>query len=123
MARKSHLFVLPSSDIDPNLKRGSAELAVLSVLATGPLHGYEIARRIEEQSGGTLRFDLASLYPLLYRMERDGWVRAKWEESPSGRRRRRYALTQQGRGKLAPLRAQWHEFFVALNRLAGFNNA
>jgi len=111
------------SDIDPNLKRGSAELAVLSVLATGPLHGYEIARKIEEQSGGALRFDLASLYPLLYRMERDGWVRAKWEESQSGRRRRCYALTQQGRGKLAPLRAQWREFFVALNRLAGFNNA
>ncbi len=111
------------TDIDANVKRGSAELAVLSVLATGPMHGYEIARRIEERSGGALRFHLASLYPLLYRMESDGWVSAKWEESASGRRRRRYSLTREGRGKLAPLRARWHELFLALNRLAGLDHA
>lgn len=112
-----------TNELDTNVKRGSAELAVLSVLAAGPLHGYQIARHIEESSGGVLRFDLASLYPLLYRMERDGWVRAKWEESENGRRRRCYSLTRDGRGKLAPLRAQWREFFAALNRVAGFEHA
>ncbi len=111
------------NDIDPNLKRGSAELAVLSVLASGALHGYEIARRIEERSGGALRFDLASLYPLLYRMERDAWVKANWEESESGRRRRCYSLTREGRRRLEPLRAQWREFFLALDRLAGISHA
>lgn len=109
--------------IDANLKRGSAPLAVMSVLAMGPLHGYEIARRIEERSGGRLRFDLASLYPLLYRLERDGWVKAKWEQSDSGRRRRRYSLTAEGRAELAPLKDQWREFFNALDLLAGFHHA
>jgi transcriptional regulator len=110
-------------DIDANVKRGSAELAVLSVLASGPLHGYEIARRIEERSGGALRFDLASLYPLLYRMERDGWVTAKWEVAASGRKRRCYSITRKGRGRLAPLRTKWRELFKALDRLAGLKNA
>ena len=111
------------STIDSNLKRGSAEFAVLSVLAAGSLHGYQIARSIEEQTNGVLSFDLASLYPLLYRMEKDGWVSAEWEESASGRRRRCYSLTREGRSKLAPLRAQWKQFFEALNRLTGFENA
>jgi PadR family transcriptional regulator, regulatory protein PadR len=110
-------------DMDANLKRGSAELAVLTVLVSRPLHGYEIARRIGEQSGGALRFDLASLYPLLYRMERDGWVKAKWEVSENGRRRRCYSLTREGRRNLAPLRARWRAFFQALDRLTGLGHA
>jgi len=109
--------------IDPNLKRGSAELAVLSVLSAGALHGYEIARRIKEQTGGVLAFDLASLYPLLYRLEKDELLSAEWEESASGRKRRCYQLTGAGRARLAPLRAQWKEFFGALDRLTGFGQA
>lgn len=62
----------PLSD---TIKRGSAELAILAVLEDTPLHGYEIARRIEQQTGGVLHFTLASLYPLLYRMEKRGWIR------------------------------------------------
>ncbi len=112
-----------TSSIETNLKRGSAELAVLSVLASARMHGYEIARRIEERSGGTLRFELASLYPLLYRMERDGWVKAKWERAESGRRRRCYSLTPRGRAILAPLRMRWRTFFRALDRLAGLSHA
>lgn len=109
--------------IESNLKRGSGELAVLSVLASGPLHGYEIARRIKTQSGGALYFDLASLYPLLYRLERDGWVRAAWKRSGSGRNRRYYSLTRKGRANLAPLRARWRTFFLALDRLTGLRHA
>ena len=85
--------------IGAGIKRGTAELAVLSVLGDGALHGYEMARRIEQQTRGALRFTLASLYPLLYRMEKRGWVRGAWETSPTGRRRRCYNLTPQGMGR------------------------
>src|SRR5437762_6808937 len=74
--------------IGTGIKRGTAELAVLSVLEHGSLHGYEMARRIEQQTKGALRFTLAALYPMLYRMERHGWIRGAWETSNSGRRRR-----------------------------------
>jgi PadR family transcriptional regulator, regulatory protein PadR len=102
--------------IEPGIKRGTAELAVLSVLEEGPLHGYEIARRIERQTKGKLRFTLASLYPLLYRMESKGLVRGAWEVG-DGRRRRCYRLTAAGKTKLAPLRREWGELFRALRQL------
>lgn len=103
--------------IDSGIKRGAAELAILSVLEQEAVHGYEIARRIELQTKGALRFTLASLYPLLYRMESQGWVWGKWEASANGRRRRCYHLTAQGKKKLAPLRSEWAELFRALRRL------
>lgn len=103
--------------IASGIKRGTAEVAVLSVLEDGPLHGYEMARRIEEQTHGSLRFTLASLYPLLYRMEKRGWVRGAWETSGTGRRRRCYRLTAEGKKKLAPIRREWAELFKALQRL------
>ena len=109
--------------ITPAIKPGTAELAVLSVLENGALHGYEIARRIEQQTKGSLRFTLASLYPLLYRMEKQRWIRGSWETSPHGRRRRCYRLTPAGQEKLAPLRSAWRELFAALHRLAGVSNA
>ena len=103
--------------IGSGIKRGTAELAILSVLEAGSLHGYEIARRIDQQTRGELRFTLASLYPLLYRMEQRGWIRGTWETSSSGRRRRVYRLTPGGKKKLAPLRQEWSELFRALKRL------
>lgn len=109
--------------ISANIKRGSAELAILSVLAGQPLHGYEIARRIERQTHGALRFTLASLYPLLYRMESRGWLRATWGETPAGRERRYYRVTGAGRKKLAPMRQEWKELFRALSRLAEAHHA
>jgi PadR family transcriptional regulator, regulatory protein PadR len=109
--------------IAPGIKRGTAELAVLSVLEDGPLHGYEMARRIEEQTHGSLRFTLASLYPLLYKLEKRGWVRGAWETSDTGRRRRCYRLTAEGKKKLAPIRREWAELFRALKRLTKVNHA
>ena len=109
--------------IDANVKRGSAELAVLSLLERGAMHGYEIAKRVEQETGGVLKFDVASLYPLLYRMEKRGWVVASWQESDAGRRRRCYKLTREGKKQLVPLRLQWKTFFEALNRLGGLANA
>jgi transcriptional regulator len=109
--------------IASGIKRGTAELAVLSVLESGALHGYEIARRIEQQTKGSLRFTLAALYPMLYRLEKQRWIRGTWETSPSGRRRRCYRLTPAGKKNLAPLRGEWSELFAALHRLAGVSNA
>ena len=103
--------------IGPGIKRGTAELAVLSLLEDGPLHGYELARRIEQQTKGALRFTLAALYPMLYRMEQRGWIRGAWETSDSGRRRRCYRLTPAGKKKLSPLRREWADLFRALQQL------
>src|SRR6266851_9991299 len=109
--------------IGSGVKRGTAELAILSLLETGALHGYEIARRIEQQTHGKLRFTLASLYPLLYRLEKRGWVRGAWETSGTGRSRRCYRLTPQGKKKLSPIRKEWDELFRALRRLTKVNHA
>jgi transcriptional regulator len=109
--------------IRTELKRGTAEIAILSVLERQPLHGYEISRRIELDSGGALRFTLAALYPLLYRMENRGWLRGEWETSDNGRRRRCYKLLPRGRKMLAPLRAEWADLFRAMRRVAKVNHA
>jgi len=105
------------------IKKGTAELAILSVLEDGPLHGYELSRRIEKQTRGALSFSLAALYPMLYRMEQRRWIRGAWETSSNGRRRRCYRLTAEGKKKLSPLRAQWLELFDALRRLTRESNA
>jgi len=103
--------------VGSGVKRGTAELAILSILGSGALHGYEIARRIEQQTQGKLRFTLASLYPVLYRMEQRGWVRGTWETSRNGRRRRCYRLTPTGKKRISPLRQEWSELFRALQQL------
>jgi PadR family transcriptional regulator, regulatory protein PadR len=109
--------------IRTQIARGSGELAILSLLAEQPLYGFEIARQIVERTGGTLRFTLASLYPLLYEMEKRGWLEARWESNDAGRDRRYYRLTPIGRKQLAPLRAEWRLFFHALDALAGVSHA
>ena len=109
--------------MSPQIKRGSAELAVLAVLAEAPLHGYEIAKRIRARTDDVITFDVAALYPVLYSLERRGAVQAYWSEMPSGRRRRYYRLTAEGRRRLQPLRREWRDFFQALNRLTGLSDA
>jgi len=109
--------------VAPTIKRGTAELAILSILESGPLHGYEIARRIEQQTKGSLRFTLAALYPMLYRLEKQKFVQGSWETSPNSRRRRRYRLTAAGKKKVVPLRKEWSQLFAALKELAGVANA
>src|SRR5207237_9420643 len=73
--------------------------------------------RIEQQTNGALRFTLAALYPMLYRMEQQRWIRGTWETSANGRRRRCYRLTPAGKKKLSPLQREWAELFRALQRL------
>jgi PadR family transcriptional regulator, regulatory protein PadR len=99
------------------IKRGSAEFAILSVLAEERLYGYQIARTIADRTAGELRFTLASLYPMLYTLEKRSWIAGTWELTPAGRKRRYYRLTPSGRKQLAPMRRQWDGFFRAIQRL------
>jgi len=100
------------------LKRGSSELMILAAIETRQRHGYEIAKLIDDRSDGILRFHVGSLYPLLYRMERRGWIDGKWVEQPGQRRRRYYRLTPAGRKVLAEQRTSWRALLTALQRVA-----
>ncbi len=106
-----------------DLKKGSAELLILSLLDQKQYHGYEIGKLIELRSGGTVKFRAASLYPLLYKLERRGWIEGRWVEKASQRRRRYYSLTREGKRMLAEQRRGWREFVAAVNRIAGLENA
>lgn len=101
------------------LKKGSAELMILSILEPRPRHGYEIGRLIETRSGGKLKFHAASLYPLLYRLEERGWLQGRWVEKDGQRRRRFYRLTAEGRRVLARQRDTWKAFVDAMRLITG----
>jgi PadR family transcriptional regulator len=108
---------------DRELKKGGAELLVLSLLEARPRHGYEVRKLIEARSDGVLKFNAASLYPLLYRLEKRGWIEGKWIEKAGQRRRRYYKLTRDGRKMLAAQRTIWQSFVAAINRVAGIEHA
>ncbi len=112
-----------SQMFDRELKKGSAELMILSLVEARPRHGYEISKLIETRSGGVVRFNVASLYPLLYRLEERGWIKGRWVEEPGQRRRRFYKLTAEGGRVLAAQRRTWREFVEAINRITGLENA
>ena len=105
------------------LKKGSAELLILSLVEDRPRHGYEVGSLIEQRSGGLLRFNVASLYPLLYRLEKRGWIQGRWVEKPGQRRRRYYRLTADGKKILAAQRDAWLEFVEAIGRITGIKHA
>ena len=109
--------------LDRELKKGSAELLVLSLVEDQPRHGYDLSKLIETRSGGRLVFRVASLYPLLYRLEKRGWIQGRWIEKAGQRRRRYYRLTPAGARVLASQRSTWREFAEAINRIAGVENA
>jgi len=108
---------------DHELKKGSAELLILALLEGRPRHGYEIGQLIELRSQGALRFDVASFYPLLYRLETRGWIRGRWVEKSGQRRRRYYRLTRGGKKILAARRDGWREFVEAVGRITGIEYA
>jgi PadR family transcriptional regulator len=109
--------------LDRELKKGSAELLILALLEARPRHGYEISKLIEDRSRGRLRFHIASLYPLLYRLEERGWLEGRWVEKPGTRRRRFYRLTREGRKVLAAQRDNWRDFVEAVARITGVKHA
>jgi PadR family transcriptional regulator PadR len=104
-------------------KKGSAELLILSLVETRPRHGYELSKLIEQRSEGAVRFYVASLYPLLYRLEKRGWIKGRWVEKSGQRRRRYYRLTSQGRKALASQLRGWREFVAGINRITEPENA
>jgi len=104
-------------------KKGSAELLVLSLLESEPHHGYDISRLIEIRSGGALHFHVTSLYPLLYKLEKQGWITGQWVEKAEQRRRRYYRLTDEGRQILQSQRKSWVDFVAAINRVTGIEHA
>ena len=112
-----------SPALDRELKKGSAELMILSLLEGRPRHGYEISKLIESRSDGAIRFNVASLYPLLYRLEKRGWLEGRWVEKPGQRRRRFYKLTAEGKKVLRAQRSTWQSFATAINRIAGVEHA
>jgi transcriptional regulator len=105
------------------LKKGSAELLILTLIEQRPRHGYEISKLIKARSGGALQFNVASFYPLLYRLEKRGLILGKWIEEPGKRRRRFYRLTIQGRKMLKAQRSMWRDFVRAINLVTGAENA
>ena len=107
----------PQPLLEREFKKGSAELLVLALLEDRPRHGYEIGKQIAERSGGVLQFHIASLYPLLYRLERRGWIQGRWVEKAGQRRRRYYRLTPDGRKVLASQLHGWREFVAAIERV------
>ena len=109
--------------LDRELKRGSAELLILSLVEARPRHGYEMSKLIETRSGGAVRFNVASLYPLLYRLEKRGWIEGRWVEKAGERRRRFYKLTKDGKKALATQRSIWESFVAAINRVTRPENA
>lgn len=100
------------------LRKGSAEILILALLEERDRHGYELAKLIDRRSGGQLKFHVASLYPILYRLERRGLIQGRWVEKSAERRRRFYRLTADGAKRLAAQRRSWHSFVAALSRVA-----
>ena len=117
------LTYMASNAPDHEWKKGSAELLVLSLFEAQPRHGYDISKLIQIRSGGALRFHVTSLYPLLYRLEKRGWVRGQWVEKAEQRRRRYYTLTPEGRMVLRSQRKGWKNFVAAISRVTGIEHA
>src|SRR5262245_3145804 len=109
--------------LDRELKRGSAELLILSLLDARPRHGYDLSKLIETRSGGALKFHIDSLYPLRYRLEERGWIKGTWVVKHDERRRRFYELTLEGRRVLAEQRKTWAAFVEAVARVTGGEHA
>jgi transcriptional regulator len=105
--------------LTPELKKGSAEFLILSLLEAEARHGYELSKLIESRSHGVLSFHVASLYPMLYRMEERGWIVGRWVEKAGQRRRRYYSITRDGRKILEAQRRSWQEFVEAIASVSG----
>lgn len=105
------------------LKKGSIELLILSLLEHETRHGYELGKLIESRSGGRLRFEISSLYPVLAKMEDRRWIKGRWVEKEGERRRKFYRLTARGRSALQKQRQTWISYAAAVNQVVGLSQA
>ena len=106
----------------PELKKGSVELLILSLLDAESRHGYELGKLIESRSGGRLVFQISSLYPVLCRMEDRGWIKGRWVEKEGQRRRKYYRLTRSGQDALRAKQATWLQFAESVNQVLGLSH-
>lgn len=104
-------------DIAKDLVAASSTLLVLSLLAEGESYGYALAKRVQELSGGALRWSEGMLYPLLHRLERQGYVAARWGTAEGGRRRKYYRITPAGVAQLEAQRRQWQTVDATLRQV------
>jgi PadR family transcriptional regulator, regulatory protein PadR len=109
--------------IDRELKKGSAELLILSLIEHRTRHGYEICKLIEERSDGVLKYNVASFYPLLYRLEARGLIEGRWVEKAGQRRRRFYKLKPKGKKMLEAQRSTWANLVNAIRLITEAENA
>ena len=109
--------------IDRELKKGSAELLILSLIEHRTRHGYEISKLIEQRSEGVLKYNVASFYPLLYRLEERGLIEGRWVEKVGQRRRRYYKLTAKGKKMLEAQRSTWANLVNAIRLIMEAENA
>src|SRR6201996_2056138 len=114
---------MPPTSPEQEWKKGSAELLVLSLLEDQPRHGYDISKLIQVRSGGALKFHVTSLYPLLRRLEKEGWITGRWVEKAEQRKRRYYSLTPQGRKVLRSKQQNWRDFVALISRITGIEHA
>jgi PadR family transcriptional regulator, regulatory protein PadR len=105
------------------LKKGSTEMLILSLLEARARHGYEIGKLIEQRSGGKLKFALPSLYPKLLHLENRGWIKGRWVERAGERQRCYYKLTSAGRRVLGEQRRTWKAYIAAINQVMGTGDA
>jgi PadR family transcriptional regulator PadR len=105
------------------LKKGTTPLLILALLEAQPRHGYELSKLIDTRSGGVVSIHAASLYPLLYQMEKKQWIEGRWVEKPGQRRRRFYRLTAEGKRQLETQRNGFAEFVSAVSTVAGVTYA
>lgn len=109
--------------IERELMRGAGPVAVLKLLERGEMYGYELAKALAQRSGGVLEMGQSTLYPMLYNLEAKGLVQHRWERADSGRRRKYYALTDEGRRRLAADQEQWQAVARALDGLGVLGRA
>jgi transcriptional regulator len=98
-----------------DLVQGTLDLLILKTLSIEPRHGWAIAKRIQQMSGEALQVQQGSLYPALHRLEQQAWIKAKWEESETGRQAKFYSLTAAGRKQLESETANWNRLSQAIN--------
>ena len=114
---------MSSKVFDREVRKGSAETLILALLEERQRHGYEIGKLIDTRSNGAITFQVASLYPMLYRLEKRGLIQGRWVEKAGERRRRFYKLTAEGKNALKRQRSFWGEFVTALDKVARIRHA
>jgi transcriptional regulator len=106
---------MPPRKID--LKQGTLDVLVLKSLSWEPLHGYAIAKWIQERTDSVLNVEEGALYPALHRLERKGWIESDWGRSENNRKAKYYQLTPQGRGTLGEAAAEWGRYVEAVSQI------